>query len=358
MDLGVNFSRTPCILVADDDWLNCDLLQVQLSSAGCEVVITRNGEQAWESALAHPPDLVIADIQMPILDGLSLCQRLKTHPNTHLVPVLIVTALDAEEEKIKAIEAGADDFISKPYNSLILLSRVRSLLHLKRTHDELESRNLLLRQVLNRYMDRDITEAILTDPTRFLKLGGENRLVTILFADLRGFTRFTEVHPAAQVVDVLNLVFSHLIEAVHQNGGTFDKFLGDAIMAFYGAPLAAPDDARRALRTALEMQSIFSNLKANPSHRILSTLDLGIGVHSGEAVVGNIGTERIMNYTVVGDAVNVAKRLQEGAQPGEILISATTYRQVPQARIINPLVYCLPGRKDPVMVYTLEDLVE
>lgn len=353
MDLSAVLGRPPVTLIADDDWMNRDLLQMYLTNAGCEVISCTDGEQAWQAITERLPDVALLDIRMPRLDGLTLCQRIKNHPRTRFIPVIIVTALEAADEELNAIEVGADDFINKPFNSLILLTRVRSLLRLKHMSDELESRNKLLSQVLNRYVDQEITDAILTDPERFLKLGGETRSVTVLFADLRGFTRFTEMNSAAQVVEMLNLVFAHLTEAVFQNGGTFDKFLGDAIMAFYGAPLSRPDDVQRALRTALEMKQRFTDLQADPRYPMLAPLGLGVGVHSGDAIVGNIGTERVMDYTVVGDTVNVARRLQEIARPGEILISEATFQRAPGARARHLAAQSLPGRRGPVEVYEL-----
>jgi adenylate cyclase len=358
MDLRLELPQPPKVLIADDDWLTRDLLATNLTTAGCQVMACSDGEQAWETACRQLPDLAVLDIRMPRLDGLSLCRRLKNDPLTRFVPVIIVTALDAEKEELNAIEAGADDFIGKPYNSLILLTRVRSLLRLKRMSDELESRNFLLHRVLNRYVDQDIADVILTDPDHFLKLGGETRAVTVIFADLRGFTHFTETHSATQVVEMLNQVFAHLTEAVFHNGGTFDKFLGDAVMAFYGAPVSRPDDARRAMRSALEMQQRFTELQADPECQSLSSLGLGIGLHSGDAIVGNIGTERVMDYTVVGDTVNVARRLQEAARPGEILISEVTYQQVPDAQVRLLMAQPLPGRSDPVVAYALLGLPE
>ncbi len=190
------FGRPPRILVADDDWLNRDLLEAYLTSSGCEVVTAADGLAALEQARSGPLDLALVDVQMPRLDGLALCRALKSSPQTRFVPVIVVTALDSEDEKLKSLEAGADDFITKPYNSIVLLTRVRSLLRIKRLHDDLETRNRVLRQVLDRYVAEDVADIILTDPERYLKLGGEARPVTVLFADIRGFTRFTEQHTA------------------------------------------------------------------------------------------------------------------------------------------------------------------
>lgn len=353
VDLRSVFNRPPRILIADDDWLNRDLLQTYLATSGCEVVTASDGEAALARARQTPPDLALIDVQMPRMDGLELCRRLKEAPETRFVPVIIVTALDSEEEKLKAIEAGADDFVSKPYNSVVLLTRVRSLLRLKKLHDDLEARNRLLRQVLDRYVAEDVADTILTDPERYLKLGGEIRPVTVLFADIRGFTAYTERHSAPEVIHTLNRVFEALSHVVFEYRGTFDKYLGDGLMAFYGAPVAAEDDARRAVETAVAMQRTFARLQAERSAD-LGDLGLGIGLHSGEAVVGNIGSEKVMDYTVVGDVVNVAKRLQERAQGGQILLSEATYRLAPDPRARRLEAVQLPGRQEPIVAYVIE----
>jgi class 3 adenylate cyclase len=353
MDLTSILGRPPRILVADDDWLNRDLLQTYLTSSGAEVLTATDGWSALEQARATRIDLALLDIQMPRLDGLALCQTLKNAPETRFVPVIIVTALDREDEKLRAIEAGADDFVTKPYSSMVLLTRVRSLLRIKRLHDEIETRNRLLRQVMDRYMAEDVTDVILTDPERYLKLGGDIRPVTVLFADIRGFTEYTEGHTGPQVIETLNRVFQVLSVLIFSHRGTFDKYLGDGLMAFYGAPLAAQDDAQRAVQTAVEMQRWFAKLRAEGGED-LAELGLGIGLHSGDAVVGNIGSEKVMDYTVVGDVVNVAKRLQERARGGQTLLSRATYELldgIPARRLARVR---LPGRKEPITPYVIE----
>ncbi len=176
----------------------------------------------------------------------------------------------------------------------------------------------------------------------------------MLFADIRGFTRFTEEHTAPQVVETLNRIFRALSHMVFLHRGTFDKYLGDGLMAFYGAPIAGEDDARRAVETAIEMQRRFREL-VEESGAAMQDLGLGIGIHSGEAIVGNIGSDRVMDYTVIGDTVNIAKRLQEVAQSGQTLISQATLLQVPgvAARKLEPLD--LPGRQEPVLAYVIEE---
>jgi len=352
MDLTSVFGRPPRVVVADDDWLNRDLLQAYLTQSGCLVTTAADGLAALELARAHPPDLALVDIQMPRMDGLTFCQRLKADPQTRFVPVVIVTALDTEDEKLRAIAVGADDFVTKPYNSIVLLTRVRSLLRIKKLHDDLESRNLLLRQVLDRYVAEDVADTILTDPERYLKLGGEIRPVTVLFADISGFTLFTEKRSGREVVETLNRSFAALSQVVFNHRGTFDKYLGDGLMAFYGAPLAGDDDAARAVATALEMQSVFAQLRRE--NHDMADLGLAVGLHAGEAIVGNIGSVKVMDYTVVGDTVNIAKRLQEQAEGGQILISRAVYDQVPglTAQRLEPMI--LFGRTEPVEAYLLE----
>lgn len=358
MDLRSEFSRSPRIIIADDDWFIRDVLENYLTNAGCIVKAYPDGSQALEAVRNEKPDLVLTDIRMPVMDGLSVCQNIKGDAATQFIPVVIVTALDSQDDELDAIEAGADDFITKPFSSIILLTRVRSLLRLKRLHDDLENRNELLNQVLNRYVDQEIADIILTDPERHLRLGGETRQVTVLFADLREFSRFSASHPAPEVVDTLNLVFKELVEIVVSHKGTFDKFLGDAIMAFYGAPISGEDDTERALRTAIELQDCFRRLQSDTSNQILVPLGLGVGIHSGEAIVGNVGSERLMDYTVIGDTVNVARRLQETAKSGEILISSATREMVPNADVEHRGPQHLAGRTEPVEVYNLQALPE
>ncbi|MFQ5930825.1 MAG: adenylate/guanylate cyclase domain-containing protein, partial [Nitrospiraceae bacterium] len=315
------------------------------------------GETALRLTINAPPDLALIDVQMPKMDGLQFCRRLKNTAATQFIPVVIITALDSEEEKLNAFEAGADDFITKPYSSIVLLARVRSLLRIKRLHDEVESRNRLLRQVLDRSVSEDVADVILTDPDRYLKLGGETRRVTILFADIRDFVRYTEQHTGPEVIRTLNHIFEALSRVVFAHKGTFDKYLGDGLMAFYGAPVAGDDDAQRAVATAIEMQQLFEQLRDDPDIDVHG-LGLGIGLHSGEAIVGSIGSEQVVDYTVVGDVVNVAKRLQDTAESGEIKFSLETFEELSgvEARKLRPVK--LPGRQEKVTPYVigLEDL--
>jgi adenylate cyclase len=351
MELQTILNRPPIVLVADDDKSFRELLQTCLEASGCRVILSRNGAEAAETLALEAVDLALLDISMPGKSGLEICRAMRGERRTRLIPVMILTAHDSE--RLKAIEAGADEFLPKPLDSVILLTRARSLLHLRKLHLELEERNALLSHTLHRYVSRGVAETILSAPERYLRLGGENRRVTVLFADIKGFVRFTENHSSEEVVDVLNRIFPLLTSVIFEYGGTFDKFIGDAVMAFFGAPVAQEDDAGRAVEAARRMQLAFT--EAAPSAGFASgEIALGIGIHTGEVIVGNIGSDTIMDYTVVGDAVNVAQRLQEEAWPGQVLLSQATFEAAgkPPARSLGERH--LSGRSGRVAVYSLD----
>lgn len=358
---GENQTCQGKILVVDDDPRNVELLETYLTTmpeANYKVSTAQDGIEALERVGEVAPDLILLDIMMPRMDGYEVCVRLKENQDTQFIPIVMVTALQGSEEYIKALEAGADDFISKPFNIYELMARVKSLIRIKHLHDELEKKNELLFNVLNRYMAQEVSSLILDDPDRYLKLGGENRKVTVLFADIRGFTKFSETRSPGQVVEILNTVFSELIKVVFKWKGTFDKYLGDAVMAFYGAPISYDDDTWRAVQTAWELRKVFDDLASSWRDGELAELGLGIGLHCGEAVVGNVGSEQVMDYTVIGDTANVARRLQEVAGQGQILISEAIYDQVGhrlQVELLPP--QRVHGRQEPIMCYKVKKLL-
>lgn len=213
----------------------------------------------------------------------------------------------------------------------------------------------MLSKILGHYMPEDIHSLIIQNPEEHLKLGGEIREVTVMFADISGFTGFAEEHDPKTTVDVLNTVLSPLTEIVFQYGGTFDKYLGDALIAFWGAPVQRDDDVMRALKAAFAMREKFRELQRTESIKGLAKLGLHIGINTGPAVVGNIGSERIMDYTVIGDTVNTAKRIQEIASG--VVIGENTFHKVSgllEAKEL-PESY-VKGRKGLVKIYLVSRL--
>jgi adenylate cyclase len=351
MDLQTVFNRPPKVLVADDDRNIRELLQLYLETSGCQVYPAGNGTAALKTLEKESIDLAVLDIEMPGMNGLEVCHAIKENPRTRTIPVMIVTGHTSE--RLEAIDSGADEFLGKPIQSVILLTRARSLLRLRKLHLDLEERNILMRHALRRYVSEDVADTILSQPERYLKLGGETRLVTVLFADIKGFVPYTENHSAGEAVETLNRIFAALTPVIFRHQGTFDKFIGDAVMAFFGAPVDRPDDPARAVETAREMQSAFAKLL--PALNLApGELSLGVGLHTGEAIVGTIGSDQVMDYTVVGDTVNIAQRLQGIAEAGQVLLSQATYEAAGRPASHQLGEKKLTGRLGTVTVYALD----
>jgi adenylate cyclase len=221
-----------------------------------------------------------------------------------------------------------------------------------RSHEEL-SRRVIERQALERFLSSAIVEKILANPDQ-VHLGGENQIATILFADIRGFTRMSEHMEPQSVVELLNEYFSEMTDLIFDNGGTLDKYLGDGIMALFGAPLPKPDDAQRSVKTAKEMQRALAELNRQWQARGQQPLQMGIGVNTGPVTAGNIGSSKRMDYTVIGDAVNLASRLCANAAGGQILVSESTFQQLSghlPAQRLEPIL--VKGKETPVEIYEI-----
>lgn len=354
----------PLILVIDDEEEMRTLLRRMLELHDFDVLEAQDGPSGIQRAITARPDIIVLDIMMPMQDGFAVARALRARDDLPWTPILMVTGLDSTSDKIRGLEAGADDFLTKPFNGSELLSRIRSLLRLKRIHDESERRNEelqrlkadlelqsnTLRRVLQRYMSPSVVDTMLSNPTQNLQLGGATLPVSVLMADIRSFMTFSEERSAQEVLYVLNTLWTHLVPLIFEHHGTFDKYIGDAIMAFYGAPTSLGDDALRAVRTALAMQAKFESLRATMP--IMKELGIGIGIVTGNAVVGNAGSEQIMDYTVIGYPSNHAHRLQELAGKGKTIICETTYLAVKDEVRTQPLELLeIRGRREPLQAY-------
>ncbi|MFA5858478.1 MAG: adenylate/guanylate cyclase domain-containing protein [Elusimicrobiota bacterium] len=341
------------ILVVDDEKQNRNLLYRILLPHGYDILLSDNGEDALNKIKAVPPDLILLDVMMPGKNGYEVCRILKSDKSTVFIPVVILTALNDRHAKIKGIEAGADDFLSKPIDIQELLTRVKSLLRIKTMHDEIESKNVLLNKILNQYVVTEVSNQMMENPDKYLKLGGEYCCATILFADICGFTNFSEQRNPMEIVELLNSIFSELTKIIFKYNGTFDKYIGDAIMAYYSVPGDTVSNAIRALNTAKEMQAVFLEMKRNKPE-VMNSLGLAIGINTGEVVVGNIGSEKMMDYTVIGDPVNTAKKLQAEAVAGQILLTENTYNLVKNEVKVKGLPpVSMKGKTNPIKVYEL-----
>ena len=308
----------PLILAVDDEPANVALLTKLLKHHGYDVLEAHDGLSALDAIANHDLDLVCLDVMMPRLDGIEVCRRLRAQPEHAGLPILLLTALNRPEDKVRGLEAGANDFLSKPFDESELFARVQSLLRTKALQDRLVD-------LLGRYVSQSVAAEALRDPFA-VSLGGDRRNVSTLFADIRGYTALAAEHAPEETLDLLNRYLTVVSDAVETHGGTVADLLGDGVFAFFGAPVAHADDAERAVRAALAMQASVTQLvvPAMPGVR----LQAGIGITSGEVIAGNVGSERRMHYAVVGDSVNVAARLQAAAGPGQILVDEPTHEAV------------------------------
>ncbi|MBN1991246.1 MAG: response regulator [Anaerolineae bacterium] len=530
----------PTILIVDDEPVLHDILEGLLSIEGYRFASANNGVEALEKIAEVKPDLILLDIMMPRMNGFEVCRQLKANKKWQNIPIILITALDSKNDLAKGLDAGANDFVRKPFDRTELLARVRSMLRIKTQYDALEAQKRQLqaslhlkeefarvtaqhleelemlhevglrlmsnldsdsvlsmtshvalkvipqavqcvmhllsgegqqllpvvfaedgskiispdvgieeivqrsletreaiyvakvaapsslqfdgkgallvvplldhqqaigtlslygpkphafdnshlhllsilahqatvalvktrffegraraqeqekqaiRNLFGRYVSPTVVDR-LVDGAENLALGGKRQEVTVLFADLRGFTSFSENMPPEHLVEVLNQYFDLAVDAILGQEGTLDKFMGDAVMAFFNAPLPQPDHTLRAVRAALAMQQIVAD------YNLTSTddwhLEFGVGLHVGQVVVGNIGTVQQMNYTAIGDTVNLAKRLQEHAHGGQIVLSQAAYqvvKNVVTAQDLGPVT--VKGRATPVHAYQLVDL--
>ncbi|MDO8541272.1 MAG: response regulator [Opitutaceae bacterium] len=337
------------VLVVDDHPQNVMLAEVHLKSIGCRVDKASDGLQCLAQVEREAPDLILLDVNMPKMDGFEVCRRLKNHKQYRHIPIVLLTALNASEDRVTGIEAGADDFISKPFNRHELIARVKSLLRVKRLE---EAERLHMRRTFERYVDSAVAQQLMDNPD-LIHPGGNRRDASIIFVDVRGFTAWSETRAPEEVVEVINLFLGTAVEAVFQHGGAVDKFTGDGLMAHFGAIILQPDHPRRAVAGALQIVQSASAVK-HPALKY--PLGVGCGVNSGELVIGNIGSDRRLDYTAIGDVVNVASRLTQEAAKGQVLVSEMTYRRLGGAVAEDLGPKFVKNRQEPIQAFAVSAL--
>ncbi|MBM4287692.1 MAG: response regulator [Deltaproteobacteria bacterium] len=357
--------ETGALLVVDDNEINRDLLSRYLSRLGHKVQAAPDGRQALEMIGTGAFDLVLLDIMMPELNGYQVLQHLNDSPAWRDLPVIMISALDEMDSVVRCIELGAADYLSKPFNPVLLRARVGACLEKKRLQDlekeqkrqlqelnaALEVRNRFIRQIFGRYLSDDIVETILEHPGG-LKIGGEKRQATILMSDLRGFTAISERLPAEDVVSMVNIYLETMTDIILKYQGTIDEFIGDGILVIFGAPLQRADDAQRAVACAVEMQLAMASVNDRNRQAGYPEVALGIGVNTGNMVVGNIGSKKRTKYGVVGSNVNLTARIESYTVGGQILVSETTLKACSDIVRLDNVVQVSPkGVKEPLTIY-------
>jgi len=334
------------ILVVDDSDDIVEILSDLLQAKGYAICTAGSGPEALAQIEGEQPDLVILDVMMPEMTGHEVCKKIRENPATMFLPVVMLTAADANVERIKGIEAGADDFLSKPPNAPELLARVRSLIRIKQLHDTVQAQMTQLsewnrtletrvqEQVkqlerlerLKRFFSPHLAELIVTggaeDP-----LKSHRRQISVVFIDLRGFTAFAETNEPEEVMDVLWEYHAEVGPVILKYEGTLERFTGDGMMVFFNDPVVVPNPEERAVRMAVSMRDRVATLQTKWANRGIS-LGLGAGITAGYATIGAIGFEGRRDYAAIGTVPNLAARLCDQARPGQILISQRFYSAV------------------------------
>lgn len=336
------------------------LVRDVLEMAHYEVVDAINGNRALETVVDEMPDLILLDVNMPGMNGFEVCRRLKADEEIRNIPIIMLTALTDVESRVKGLDAGADDYLSKPFSPQELLARVERSLRskavsddLRASHEALQEQQELIKHTFARFVAGPIVEQLLKDPTQ-IKLGGQLQLVTVLFADLQGFTTLSEHTEPEELLQLLNSYHTFMVNIVLKYGGTIDKFLGDGLMALYNTPVEQEDHVARAVKTALHIQDEMHwfSQDIREDHRTM----VNFGIHTGTAIVGNVGSENLMDFTAVGDTVNIAARLQGIADNGEILVSTEVYEATQDfvfGRSRGEIL--VKGRREPIAVYQISN---
>ena len=362
------------VLVVDDTPMNIKVLLDLLTVKGYEVITAESGSVALEKIETRKPEVVLLDVVMPEMDGYEVCRRIRANPETAALPVVMITALDPTQERIKGLEAGADDFLTKPINQAELLVRVRTLLRIKQLHDEVTLQAAQLAE-WNKTLEGRVREQVeqlerLARLKRFfspqvaeLILGGSEdpfmshrREVTVVFLDLRGFTAFAETAEPEEVMSVLREYHAEMGQLIQDHEGTLERFAGDGMMIFFNDPLEVPNSEERAIHMAVTMRRRLEELHAKWL-KLGYELDSGIGVATGYATIGVIGFEGRWDYGVIGTVSNLASRLCGEAKPGQILVPKRLFSSVEpmiEADLIGDL--SLKGFHRPITCYNIVGL--
>ncbi len=372
----------PHILVVDDNPMNVDILRTRLAVHGYEILTAADGEEALAVARAKQPDLILLDVMMPKKDGIQVCRELRADSSLPFIPIILVTAKTDTKDVVAGLEAGGDEYLTKPVDQAALVARVQSMLRIKALHDtvqeqaehlaaqaaELQEWNRTLEQRvadqlaelervsrLKRFFSPQLAELIVAggadDP-----LKTHRRDVTVVFLDLRGFTAFAETSEPEEVMGVLREYHAEMGKVILAHEGTLERFTGDGMMVFFNDPVPVPNPAERAIRMALAMRDRVAELTVK-WRKLGYDLDFGVGIAQGYATIGAIGFEGRWDYGAIGTVTNLASRLCGEAKPGQILVSQRVLGMVEEFVEAGPVGELhLKGFLKPVPVSSLAGL--
>jgi adenylate cyclase len=352
------------ILIVDDEPFNLDLLEQELSDYDYVIERAGDGVEALEKVGSFTPDVILLDYMMPKMNGLEVVKQLRENPTHNAIPVILLTAKATQEDKVAGLDAGADDYVTKPFDAIELLARVRAMMRLKEMHDRLEEWNRSLedtvqRQLadlermarLKRYLSPQIAETILGDESELFKTHRSE--ITIVFLDLRGFTAFSDNAEPEEVMDFLRHYHGEMGRLIFKYEGTLERFMGDGIVVIFNDPIRCEEHTHKAAMMALEMRERVKELRTAWRKKGYD-LDLGVGLSAGYATLGTMGFEARMDYGTVGNLPNLASRLCAEAKGGQILTDQKTMSRIEDSFAAEPIEELnLKGIHRPVAAFNI-----
>jgi class 3 adenylate cyclase len=335
------------ILVVDDHRTTRLKLSLGLKQQGHTVAEAENGRQALEKLKAESFDLVLLDIMMPELDGYQVLEQMKSDSALRDVPVIVISAQDELESMVRGIELGAEDYLPKSFDPVLLRARIGACLEKKRLRDQ-------QRKILHTFATREIADELMANG---FTLGGRRMDATVLFADICSFTTYAEQHDATEVLDFLNEYFAAMFDPIYRHGGIVNQIIGDGLMALFGTISRKGNPQEQAVLTAIEMMAVLEKLNQKRAVEAKSQIKIGVGIASGKVVGGYAGTQQRATYTCVGDTVNRAARIESYSREAKrpILIDSDTCACLPDSIPVNSLgKITLKGKTLPVQIYSVE----
>jgi adenylate cyclase len=360
----------PLILIADDNAANVDISRTRLATQGYSIITAADGQEALSSAQENLPDLILLDVTMPKLDGIEVTRRLKGDRAIPFMPIILVTARTDVKDIVAGLEAGADDYLTKPLDHSALVARVRSMLRIKALHDTVEDQREAL-SALNSVLERRVAEQVselervgrlrrflAPQLAKMIVAADEERIfeshrreVAVLFCDLRGFTAFSETTEPEEVMAVLQTYHEAAGPIIHRHEGTLMHFVGDGLMVLFNDPIPCPEPALRAVRLAVEMREAVTGLAVGWRRRG-HEIGFGVGIAQGYATLGRVGFKDHVEYTAMGTVTNLAARLCDAARDGQVFISQLVAAAVDRAASLEPIgELSLKGLTRPGAVY-------
>lgn len=338
------------ILIVDDEPFNVDYLEQELEDLGYETSSASNGREALDQVAADPPDLILLDVMMPVMDGFETCRRLKEDEETRLIPVIIMTALDAMEDRIQGIEAGADDFLTKPVDERELFARIQTALKLKHAMDRKFEQVSRVKDHFAKFVPEAVKRLVAEDPDA-PELGEKREQeLTVLFLDISGYTRLSEELPPDELNRLVERYFSAFLDRIQEADGDINETAGDGFMAIFQA---VQDHAAQAVDAALGLLEVTAALNREDSAH---PLEVHMGLNSGTALVGSTRFEGVRGtrwtFTASGPVTNLASRLAGAAEAGQILVGPETARRIADRYELEDLgLRELKNIATPVQVY-------